>query len=481
MTILLTGATGYIGRRLLPLLLEAGHDIICVVRDPLRFSVEEFPSRRLNQITVLRADLTDAASLPNVQTDIDAAFYLVHSMTSAKAKFKDQEELSAINFLQLLTGTHVGQIIYLGGIVNDENLSEHLTSRKHVETVLQSSPIPVTVLRAAIIIGSGSASFEIIRDLVEKLPIMVGPKWLNSKCQPIAIRNVLEYLMGVLLNKKLYGKTFDVGGPDILTYHEMLDAYAEERKLKRWIIKVPLLSPRLSSLWLYFVTSTAFPLARNLVNSLRNDVICKDNSIHDIIPLDLLSYRQALLLAFDKIKQNSIISSWKDSITNYRFDADFSNYIQVPEHGCFTDKRSVILKGTTDDAIEKIWTIGGARGWYYGDWLWNIRGIVDKIVGGVGLRRGRRSAVDLKEGDALDFWRVLVADKKKGRLLLFAEMKLPGEAWLEFQIKTIDGKPTLCQTATFRPLGIWGRIYWYAVLPFHGFIFPHMAQNIGHN
>lgn len=478
MNILLTGSTGYIGRRLLPVLLEAGHSIVCLVRDKRRFSFEGIPSARHNQLTIIEHDLETSSVKSSIPDDIDVAYYLVHSMTSSKGEFKDLEKTCAENFITLLQPFHVKQIVYVGGISNDTDLSEHLTSRKNVEEILKKGPVPVTILRAAIIIGSGSASFEIIRDLVEKLPVMLGPKWLRSKCQPIAIRNVLNYLEGVLLNPVTFNQTYDIGGPDVLTYHEMLDGYSRARKLKRLIIQVPVLSPRLSSLWLYFVTSTSYVLARNLVDSLKNNVICHNTKIHEHIPLDLLTYDEALQLAFDKISQNNIISSWKDSIPNVKFHKDFLSYVQVPEHGCFRDTRIVELKRPMETVMQTIYAIGGERGWYFGNRLWRIRGFLDKLFGGVGLRRGRRHPNDLKPGDALDFWRVLLVDKPGKRLLLYAEMKLPGEAWLEFQLKEKNGTWSLHQTATFRPLGLWGRLYWYAVLPFHFIIFPRMAGNI---
>jgi hypothetical protein len=338
--------------------------------------------------------------------------------------------------------------------------------------------VPLTVLRAAIIIGSGSASFEIIRDLVEKLPLMVTPKWLQSRCQPIAIANVLEYLTGVMFNEKTYHQNFDIGGPDILTYRQMLLQYAEVRRLRRFIITIPVLTPRLSSLWLYFVTSTSFALARNLVDSIMNEVICRDNRIREIIPLDLLNYKESISRAFIRIQQNLILSSWKDAVHNTGLDASFMNFVNVPEYGCLVDETKISFSRNPEEVIGNIWSIGGNRGWYYGNFLWGIRGILDQLVGGVGLRRGRRSPSDLRAGDSLDFWRVILADRKKGRLLLFAEMKLPGEAWLEFRVKRKDQQNQLIQTATFRPKGIFGRIYWFMLLPFHIFIFKGMARNI---
>jgi len=478
MKILLTGSTGYIGRRLLPVLVGAGHHVICLVRDQRRFDWEDFSEDFLKQVTIIEVDLSDPSTFASVPTDIDAAYYLVHSMSSSNPNFTEMEATSAANFVSLINTTTAKQIIYLSGIVNDADLSDHLLSRKNVEEVLKQANAPLTVLRAAIIIGSGSASFEIIRDLVEKLPVMVAPKWLKTRCQPIGIRNVIEYLQGILLKPESYHQIFDIGGTEILTYKQMLYGFARMRGLKRLIITIPVLTPKLSSLWLVFVTSTTYSLARSLVNSMRNEVICNDTRIQQIVPTKILSYKESLQLAFDKISQKSVISSWKDAISLSSMDKNFLNNVQVPEHGVFTDKRQIEFKRKKEEVIENIWSIGGARGWYFGDWMWRIRGVMDKMVGGVGLRRGRRSETDLKAGDALDFWRVLVADKQNGRLLLYAEMKLPGEAWLEFRVKENEGKKVLFQTATYRPLGLWGRLYWYSVLPFHGLIFPRMAKNI---
>ncbi len=478
MKILLTGSTGYIGRRLLPVLVAAGHQVVCLVRDQRRFDWEDFTEDFLQHVTVIEGDLNQANDLPSLPADIDAAYYLVHSMSSSNPDFTTLESESAKNFVALVNQTQAKQIVYLSGIVNDEDLSDHLLSRKNVEDILATAKAPLTVLRAAIIIGSGSASFEIIRDLVEKLPVMIAPKWLKTRCQPIGIRNVIEYLHGVLHKPETYNQIFDIGGTEILTYHQMLYGFARMRGLKRWIITVPVLTPKLSSLWLVFVTSTTYSLARSLVNSMKNEVICHDQRIRSIVATRLLSYEEALQLAFDKISQKNVVSSWKDSISLSTMDKHFLNNTFVPEHGVFTDHRQIEFTNDRAQVVENIWRIGGNRGWYFGNWMWRIRGLMDKMVGGVGLRRGRRSDTDLKAGDALDFWRVLVADKPNGRLLLYAEMKLPGEAWLEFKVKQSGDKHVLMQTATYRPLGLWGRLYWYSVLPFHGLIFPKMAQRI---
>ncbi len=478
MKILLTGSTGYIGRRLLPVLVEAGHHVVCAVRDQRRFDWDDFSEAFLRHVTVVEVDLNEPATAAALPLDIDLAFYLVHSMSSSHDQFHALEQQSAQTFIDYINQTTAQQVIYLSGIVNAKDLSDHLLSRKNVEDILRTGRVPLTVLRSAIIIGSGSASFEIIRDLVEKLPVMIAPKWLRTRCQPIGIRNVIEYLKGAMLKREAYGQSFDIGGTDVLTYKEMLLGYARVRQLKRWIITVPVLTPKLSSLWLVFVTSTTYSLARSLVSSMKNEVVCQDQRIREVVPVKLLSYEETLRLAFDRISQKNVISSWKDAIGLDTMNKDFLDQVQVPEHGVLRDRRVREFDRPTEHVLNNIWSIGGDTGWYFGNWLWRLRGLLDKLVGGVGLRRGRRSPTDLKPGDALDFWRVLVADRERGRLLLYAEMKLPGEAWLEFRLKESPGRKVLIQTATFRPLGVWGRLYWYAVLPFHGLIFPHMAKNI---
>ncbi|MBC6410751.1 MAG: SDR family oxidoreductase [Ekhidna sp.] len=478
MKILLTGSTGYIGRRLLPCLVEAGHQVVCTVRDKRRFDFEDFDEAFLQNVEVIECDFLNKQSLTALPKDIDASYYLIHSLNSNNKEFGKLEETSAQNFVSYLDKTTSRQTIYLGGISNAEKLSEHLASRFKVEEVLSGAKAVLTVLRSAIIIGSGGASFEIIRDIVEKLPVMVAPKWLNTKCQPIGIANVLDYMTGVLGNKKAFGSTFDIGGKDILTYKQMLLEFARVRGLKRYILTVPVLTIRLSSLWLYLVTSTSYRLARNLVDSMRNEVIVKNDAIREIVPMKLFSYEKSLKRTFQKIEQKQIISSWKDAFENPAFNEEFLTRKEAPKYGCFKDIRNISFTRSPGEVTQNIWEIGGERGWYYGNWLWEVRGFLDKLFGGVGLRRGRRSPGNLKDGDALDFWRVLEADKEKMRLLLYAEMKLPGDAWLEFKIRPKEDKFCLIQTATFRPLGVWGRLYWFLVLPFHGFIFKNMAKNI---
>ncbi|MBR9860767.1 SDR family oxidoreductase [bacterium] len=469
MRILLTGATGYIGKRLLPALVKEGHEVICCVRDKKRFNP---PESMLGQIEVVQLDLLDRDSLSEIPNDIDVAYYLVHSMSSGD-DYKELEHRSALNFKEAMEGTLVKQVIYLSGIVNEDELSEHLSSRKQVEDDLASGSYAFTCLRAGIVIGSGSASFEIMRDLVEKLPIMVTPKWLLTRCQPIAVSDVIHFLTESILREETFNKSFDIGGDEIFTYREMLLGIAKVRKLKRYIWTVPVMTPKLSSYWLYFVTSTSFSLASSLVQSMKVEVVCKDDELKQILNIKTISYSEALERAFNKLERNEIVSSWKDAYSSSGTNFNISDFISVPEHGCFKDKRLKKVE-CPEKSWAKVWSIGGANGWYYGNSLWKIRGYLDKLVGGVGLRRGRTNQDSISAGDALDFWRVLYADKEEKRLLLFAEMKLPGEAWLEFKMK--DGQ--LVQTATFRPRGVAGRLYWFSVYPFHGFIFQGLISEL---
>lgn len=471
MKILLTGVTGYIAQRLLPVLLENRHEVICCVRDSNRFNIKKYATPRISLIDV---DFLKKESLQSIPDDIDLAYYLIHSMSTQSGDFGDMEEICATNFNHRMEETNAKQVIYLSGISNADELSKHLSSRKNVESILSSNLYALTTLKAGIIVGSGSASFEIIRDLVEKLPFMITPRWLKTKCQPIAIRNVIEFLVGTIGKTETYNQSYDIGGPDILTYKEMLLRFANIRGLKRRIVIVPIMTPRISSYWLYFVTSTSYALAKNLVNSMKVEVICKSSNLSEKLGIKLIDYNTSIQLAFDKIEQNQVLSSWKDAQTSEIFKDGFSKFVEVPTNGCFTDIRSIKLKNSTV-SLDKIWQIGGKTGWYYGTFLWELRGFIDQVFGGVGMRRGRKSDTELNTGDALDFWRVMIANKKEKRLLLYAEMKLPGEAWLEFKI---DKDDTLTQTATFRPIGLLGRLYWYAVLPFHGFIFKGMIHKI---
>lgn len=471
MKILLTGATGYIGARLLPLLLDEGHEVYALVRREKKFP----ESSRLRLIV---GDLLDPASLVSIPENLDAAYYLVHSMSEEEGKFNRLELECVKNFTSILLKQKVKQIIYLSGISHDRNLSTHLASRKAVEDVFIKSGIPYTILRCGMIIGSGSASFEIIRDLTEKLPVMIAPKWVYNKTQPLAISDALFYLKAVLGLQGAMNQIFEIGGLDQLTYKEMLLGYAKVRGLRRFILGVPVLTPRLSSYWLYFVTSTNFSLAKSLVDSLKNDTTCTDKRIQGVIPHECLSYDESVRRALEKIEQNHVISSWKNALVLSKLNPNLQQYIHVPTHACFVDQQIVHTQSSFEMIVKKIWSIGGSQGWYFANWAWEFRGFLDKLFGGVGLNRGRTNVNQIEAGDAIDFWRVLVADVNDGRLLLYSEMKLPGEAWLEFRVSEKNGERILTQTATFRPKGILGRLYWYLLLPIHKLIFRGMANAI---
>ncbi len=474
MKVLLTGVTGYVGKRLLPVLIEKGHRVVCCIREKRRLAIHE---NLLSKIEVVEIDFLKEPDFEKIPKDIDAAYYLIHSMATSSEKFDLLESKAAENFRILIEATNVRQVVFLSGITNEYKLSRHLASRKKVESILKSDHYALTVLRAGIIVGSGSASFEIIRDIVEKLPVMITPTWVLTKAQPIAIRDVMNYLAGVLGHDRCLNKTFDIGGPEILTYRDMMMQYAQIRKLKRSLYTTPLISPKISSYWLFLITSVSYKLAKSLVESMKTEVVCKNNELEEILNVQPITYERALKNAFLKIRQDLVLSSWKDSIISSSLGLSLSDFIEVPQFGCFKNVKRIKV----DDpqrVLQNIWTIGGKKGYYYANWMWKIRGFFDRIVGGVGLMRGRTSPREISVGDALDFWRVLYASREKKRLLLFAEMKLPGEAWLEFKI---DDNNILHQTATFRPRGVWGRLYWIATSPFHYFIFGGMVKNLALN
>jgi uncharacterized protein YbjT (DUF2867 family) len=471
--IFVTGATGFIGKRLVYHLLEKGHEVFALVRvKGVRFKIKGSPRLKL-----IYGDISFPEGIDPLPKDLDAAYYLVHSMGRLVENLVEEEIRVAKNFVSMMEKSSVKQIIFLGGIIEDEHqLSPHLSSRIAVEKVLRSSTIPCTILRASLIIGSGSASFEIIRDLCEKLPMMIAPKWVRSFCQPIAIRDVLYYLNGVLHFEKAYNKVFDIGGPEAMTFEDVLQRYNKYRKLKRYIFDVPVLTPKLSSYWLVLITSVRYSLCKYLVESMKNSTRKLNSSIDAILPHSCLTYEEALELSFQKISQNEVVSTWMDAWDIEKADKDLQSYIEVPEEGCLKDIREVQAEIPLKELQNRVWSLGGDKGWYAMNWAWKLRGFFDKLIGGIGMNRGRRHPTDLQVGDTVDFWRVILADQERFHLILYAQMKVPGEAWLEFDYDR--EKRVLRQSVTFRPKGFIGRMYWYALLPIHWIIFKNMAKSI---
>ena len=468
--IAIAGATGYIGGRLAPRLLDAGYALRCLVRSPRKLEGREWAASP--RVEIRKTDLADGTSLTRELSGCDAAFYLVHSMTSAEGEYARQDLNLAFTFANAAREAGVGRIIYLGGLgETGSGLSEHLSSRRNVEAALASTGVPVTVLRAAMIIGSGSASFEILRYLVHRLPLMITPKWVSTSCQPIAVENVLAYLVGVLAVPETAGGVFDIGGSEILCYRDIMCIMAEELGLpRRWIIPVPILSPRLSSYWIHLVTPLSKKIARPLAEGLKNEVVCREDRITRLIPQKLLNVREAIHAALSQVESHLVETNWSMA-GPIPGDPDWSGGT------VFRDVREVAIDAPAWAAFRAVCRVGGGHGWY-ANWLWRIRGWLDRLAGGPGLRRGRRHPDTLRYGDALDFWRVVGFDRDR-YLSLRAEMRLPGEALLDFRIEAHGERQcVLRQVALFEPRGLFGLLYWYAVLPFHHVVFQGMLTGI---
>jgi uncharacterized protein YbjT (DUF2867 family) len=468
--IAIAGATGYIGGRLAPRLLGSGYAIRCLVRSPRKLEGREWTSD--SRVEIRQADLADVSSLTHDLSGCDAAFYLVHSMMSAEGEYAQRDLHLARAFAKAAAGAGVRRIVYLGGLgETGAGLSEHLSSRREVESALESTGVPVTVLRAAMIIGSGSASFEILRYLVQRLPVMITPKWVTTRCQPIAVENVLTYLVGVLRAPESMGGVFDIGGSETLCYRDIMRIMAEELGLpRRRIVAVPVLTPRLSSYWIHLVTPLSNKIARPLAEGLKNEVVCREDRITRIIPQKLLNVREAIQAALSQMESHLVETNWTMA-GPMPGDPDWSGGT------VFRDERQAAIGAPAWAAFQAVCRVGGRRGWY-ADWLWKIRGGLDRLAGGPGLRRGRRDPDTLRFGDALDFWRVVGLDADRS-LSLRAEMRLPGEALLDFRIGANGARDcTLRQTALFEPRGLLGLLYWYAVLPLHGIVFRGMLAGI---
>lgn len=469
--VLICGATGYVGGRLVPRLLEQGLHVRCLVRSPEKMS--DFEWHAHPRLEIVEGSLQDVATVRAVADGVDAAYYLVHAMISAGEDYAQQDRLLATNFITGLRGSSCQRIIYLGGLGEmGPELSKHLRSRREVAEILQSSEIPTTVFRAAMIIGSGSASFEILRYLVDRLPVMITPKWVKTETQPIAIRDVLRYLVECLQVPATSGRVIDIGGRDTLTYQEMMQVMAKANGLsRRWIIPVPVLTPRLSSGWISLVTPVNARIARPLAEGLRNRTVCRNDAAIQLMPGPLFSVKEAINAALGKLAEGDIETRWSTA-GEMPGDPAWSGGTS------FKDERSVEIEANPASAFRAICRIGGTHGYWGADWLWSLRGLIDKFVGGPGLRRGRRHPDETRFGEAIDFWRVSGYQQERV-LKLRAEMKLPGEAELDFRVEPIDaGHVRVTQTARFRPRGLFGLAYWYSVLPLHSFVFPKMLGGI---
>jgi uncharacterized protein YbjT (DUF2867 family) len=468
--VLVTGATGYIGGRLVPALVSAGIDVRCVARLPERLA------GRFVGVEIVRGDVFDEASMTAAMDGIDIAYYLIHSMSSNRHDFTASDRVAAERFGRAARAAGVGRIIYLGGLGEDSpKLSRHLRSRHEVGDILRESGVPVTEFRAAIIVGSGSISFEMIRYLTERLPVMVAPKWVSTRCQPIGNRDVVSYLVAALRHGPPGSTIYEIGGADVLSYREMMLRYAALRGLARRMLVVPIFTPRLSSYWVHLVTPIPASIARPLIDGLHNEVIVKnDQARRDFPEVVPMGYEAALRLALDRSLSTGPTTTWFDAYDVRTLPGTFTGLTQ----GMLIDRRERHTLAAPERVSSIYSRLGGKRGWLYGDMLWHLRGVLDRLVGGVGIRRGRRSPIDLRVGDAVDFWRV--EEYRVGELLrLRAEMKLPGLAWLQFEALPDEGSgTTLRQTAFFEPKGLFGYVYWYAVIPFHEFIFGNMATRI---
>lgn len=470
--VFVTGATGYIGGRLVPRLLDAGYPVRCLARDPDKLNARTWANDP--RVQIVAGDAQEQAALTDAMRGCAAAYYLIHSMMAVGPAYRQRDRILAQTFASAAEAAGVQRIIYLGGLGElGDQLSEHLTSRRETEHALASTSVPVTTLRAAMIIGAGSASFEILRYLVERLPVMITPRWVATECQPIAVRDVLHYLARCLEVPQTTGQTLDVGGPDVLTYRQLMDLMSDARGLpRRWVLPVPVLTPRLSSLWIHLITPLSHRIARPLAEGLRNRVVCRNDNARQLMPHQPLSIRAAIHEALGQVDTTSIETTWSDA-GPVPGDPDWAG------GKVFTDRRELHIHASNNAVFNAVCRIGGGQGYYAADWLWRIRGAMDRLVGGPGLRRGRRNPETVAYGEALDFWRVAGLEPNR-RLDLRAEMKLPGEALLTFEIlpSHTDQSCRLVQTARFKPRGLAGLAYWYAVVPLHGIVFTGMLRGI---
>jgi len=472
-SILITGATGYIGGLLAPYLISKGYAVRVLARDPKRLQGRTW----LAKAEIVQGDVLEANSLADAMQGVEVAYYLVHSL-AAGSGFRERDLSAARNFAAAAQQAGVQRIIYLGGLGDPQTtLSPHLRSRQQTGEALRQSGVPVTEFRAGVIVGPGSLSFEMIRHLTERLPVMITPRWVYTRTQPIAIQNVLEYLSAALETPESSGETIEIGGADIVTYAELMQSYARARGLRRLMLPVPVLTPRLSSHWVYLVTPIPAAIAQPLIEGLRNEVIVHDDSAKQLFPsIHPVSSSEAVQAALDKLEAAAVETSWNDALVTSQ--PDMPPVVLTTQEGMILEQRQMLVPAPPETVYRSFTGLGGQRGWLYWNWAWRLRGWLDWLVGGVGFRGGRRDPEDVRTGDAVDFWRAEAVEP--GRLLrLRSEMKLPGRAWLQFQVKLqSDGSSLLQQTAYFAPKGLAGLAYWYGLYPLHQVIFSGMIRKV---
>ncbi len=472
--ILVTGVTGYIGGRLVPRLLEADYRVRVLVRDPDRLQGRPW----LDQIEVHKGDVLDPETLKPVLAGVDAAYYLIHSMRG-NPDFHQRDLTAARNFGAAARAQGVQHIIYLGGLGDpDTDLSQHLQSRQLTGEALREAGVPVTEFRAGVIVGSGSISFEMIRYLTERIPIMICPRWVFTRIQPISVRDTLDYLVAALNTPDSVGQVIEIGGADVLTYGEMMTGYARVRGLRRYLVPVPVLTPRLSSYWAHWMTPIPSDIARPLIEGLRNEIIVRDDTARQVFPnIQPMDYESAVRLALQNLQASAVETSWSDALVSSQPQREPT--ILTTHEGMIIEQRQRVVAAPPETVFRAFSGLGGQRGWLTFNRAWRLRGVLDRIVGGVGFRRGRRHPDEVRVGDAVDFWRVEAVEENR-LLRLRAEMKVPGRAWLQFSVEPIDDAQTrLTQTAFFAPKGLFGWLYWYGLYPIHGLIFSGLVRKIG--
>ena len=472
--VLVTGATGYIGGRLVPRLLKMGYRVRCLVRDPARLQGRPWQQ----SVEMVAGDVLQPESLAAAMQDVQAAYYLVHSLAGG-SDFHRRDLDAAGHFGSAARAAGIERIVFLGGLAESTSgLSEHLRSRQQTGDSLRSSGVPVTEFRAGVIVGSGSVSFEMIRYLTERLPVMICPRWVYTRTQPIGIREVLEYLTAALTAPESRERIIEIGGSQVVTYGEMMTIYAEVRGLTRWLVPVPVLTPRLSSYWVNLVTPIPSVIARPLIEGLRNENVVRDLSARELFPdIHPVSYRTATARTLAALQAGNIETTWSDALSTSH--GTVPPVVLTTQEGMISEHRQRLVDASPANVYKVFTGLGGKRGWLYMNWAWEIRGFLDRLFGGAGLRRGRRDPDNLRVGDAIDFWRVEAVEPEH-MLRLRAEMKVPGKAWLQFQAKPFDDNQTLLsQTALFAPKGLMGLLYWYLLYPFHGLIFSGLIDQIG--